>query len=87
MELREELEEVANEGELQVVKEKNDGKRQSILLQFNVIHLWIFLEKFKETIERLQTAFDKEDYAQAKELAIELQYWSSIQNAIHEWHP
>lgn len=39
MELREELEEVANEGELQVVKEKNDGKRQSILLQFNVIHL------------------------------------------------
>ncbi|KAG1152937.1 hypothetical protein G6F37_000650 [Rhizopus arrhizus] len=68
MELREELEEVANEGELQVVKEKND-------------------EKFKETIEKLQTAFDKEDYAQAKELAIELQYWSSIQNAIHEWHP
>ncbi|EIE81658.1 hypothetical protein RO3G_06363 [Rhizopus delemar RA 99-880] len=68
MELREELEEVANEGELQVVKEKND-------------------EKFKETIERLQTAFDKEDYVQAKELAIELQYWSSIQNAIHEWQP
>lgn len=39
MELREELEEVANEGELQVVKEKNDGKQQqSILLLFNVIH-------------------------------------------------
>ena len=52
-----------------------------------MLFIFEFLEKFKETIKRLQTAFDKEDYAQAKELAIELQYWSSIQNAIHEWHP
>lgn len=52
-----------------------------------MLFIKLFLEKFKETIERLQTAFDKEDYVQAKELAIELQYWSSIQNAIHEWQP
>lgn len=54
---------------------------------YSMLFIKLFLEKFKETIERLQTAFDKEDYVQAKELAIELQYWSSIQNAIHEWQP
>ncbi|KAG1451053.1 hypothetical protein G6F56_008184 [Rhizopus delemar] len=44
-------------------------------------------EKFQETVKRLELAFDKKDFTQAKDLAIELQYWSSIQNAIHEWHP
>lgn len=45
------------------------------------------VEKFQETVKRLELAFDKKDFTQAKDLAIELQYWSSIQNAIHEWHP
>ncbi|OBZ87655.1 Iron-sulfur cluster co-chaperone protein HscB, mitochondrial [Choanephora cucurbitarum] len=44
-------------------------------------------ERYQETVNRLQDAFEKQDYDRAKELAIELQYWTSIQNAIHEWHP
>ncbi|KAI9247240.1 Co-chaperone HscB, C-terminal oligomerization domain-containing protein [Sporodiniella umbellata] len=44
-------------------------------------------EKFQKTVKKLQSAFDQKDYVNAKDLAIELQYWSSIQNAIQEWHP
>ncbi|KAI9484051.1 MAG: Co-chaperone HscB, C-terminal oligomerization domain-containing protein [Benjaminiella poitrasii] len=43
--------------------------------------------KHQEIIQKLKDAFDKEDYSLAKDLAIELQYWTSIQNAILEWHP
>ncbi|GAA5807573.1 hypothetical protein MFLAVUS_000938 [Mucor flavus] len=44
-------------------------------------------EKYQETVDRLASAFENEDYKLAKDLAIELQYWQSIQSAIHEWHP
>ncbi|KAI8078062.1 Co-chaperone HscB, C-terminal oligomerization domain-containing protein [Gilbertella persicaria] len=44
-------------------------------------------EKYQETVDKLQAAFDQQDYEKAKELATELQYWTSIQTAIHEWHP
>ncbi|CAO3616304.1 unnamed protein product [Mucor hiemalis] len=43
-------------------------------------------DKFHETVEKLTKAFDKQDFKLAKDLAIELQYWQSIQSAIHEWH-
>ncbi|KAG2200756.1 hypothetical protein INT47_002800 [Mucor saturninus] len=43
-------------------------------------------EKFQEVVDKLTDAFDKEDYKLAKDLAIELQYLTSIKNAIHEWH-
>ncbi|CEG66256.1 Putative Fe-S protein assembly co-chaperone HscB [Rhizopus microsporus] len=41
-------------------------------------------EKYKETVQKLKDAFDKKDYMHAKELTIELQYWASIQKAIHD---
>ncbi|KAI8890288.1 Co-chaperone Hsc20 [Backusella circina FSU 941] len=44
-------------------------------------------EKYQETVDKLTAAFDQHDYSQAKQLAIELQYWNSIKSAIHEWHP
>ncbi|KAI7903536.1 uncharacterized protein BX663DRAFT_506799 [Cokeromyces recurvatus] len=43
--------------------------------------------KHQEILNRLQDAFNKENYNLAKNLSIELQYWTSIQNAILEWHP
>ncbi|KAI8369665.1 Co-chaperone HscB, C-terminal oligomerization domain-containing protein [Blakeslea trispora] len=43
--------------------------------------------RYQETVKRLQDAFEQQDYDRAKTLAIELQYWTSILNAIHEWHP
>lgn len=44
-------------------------------------------EKYQETVDKLTRAFENEDYKLAKDLAIELRYWQSIQSAIHEWHP
>ncbi|KAI9357533.1 Co-chaperone HscB, C-terminal oligomerization domain-containing protein [Pilaira anomala] len=44
-------------------------------------------DKFQETVNNLSKAFKEKDYNRAKELTIELQYWQSIQSAIHEWHP
>ena len=53
-----------------------------------VIHyLFLCIEKYEETVQKLQEAFDKKDFKLAKDLSIELQYWNSIQSAIHEWHP
>lgn len=53
------------------------------------INFFFFLkpEKFQETVDHLAKAFKEKDYDRAKELTIELQYWQSIQSAIHEWHP
>lgn len=44
----------------------------------------VCIEKYKETVQKLKDAFDKKDYMHAKELTIELQYWASIQKAIHD---
>lgn len=51
-----------------------------------VTNNYTILVKFHETVEKLTKAFDKQDFKLAKDLAIELQYWQSIQSAIHEWH-
>ena len=49
--------------------------------------LTFVIARYQETVKRLQDAFEQQDYDRAKTLAIELQYWTSILNAIHEWHP
>lgn len=51
-----------------------------------IIHNKSNTEKYQETVNKLSEAFKKEDYQQAKDLTIELQYWNSIKTAIHEWH-
>lgn len=90
MEFREELEEVTSEKELQPLKERSDGKHKVIIYKHitSLLTRKLKIEKYQEIVNKLTIAIDeKKDFNLAKDLAIELQYWSSISSAIHEWHP
>lgn len=88
MEFREELEEITTEKDLVPLKQRNDGRfiYKYKLLAILTLFFFSLSEKFQEVVDKLTDAFDKEDYKLAKDLAIELQYLTSIKNAIHEWH-
>lgn len=84
MEFREELEEITTEKDLVPLKQRNDGKFIYKYKLFAILTLLI--EKYQEVVDKLTVAFNNEDYKSAKDFAIELQYLTSIKNAIHEWH-
>lgn len=96
MEAREELEGASTAEEVDSLRQQNDGTSLSIcrptslssLLVNNLAPELTRLARIQETVDRLQAAFSQTppNMEQAKELAVQLKYWYTMEAAAKERH-